>query len=437
MTIEIVMPKIGLNMEEGMIVDWVKKEGDTVKRGDVLFILETDKVTVESEAQQDGTLVKILVKKGERVPVKTPVALMTAEEEPYTDISRNTDRTAENKTHNKPITAPVSPPPTRAKNGKVLASPKAKLFMREHGINPDEINVSANGPIKFHQVSGFSNKSVHHTGQVRATPLAKRIAKKTGLDLAAVVGTGSMGRINKHDIESTLNIHNLEQKPMPSKSDLPFNGVRAVIAERMLRSSQSTAAVTLHTEVDATRMVEFRHARKAKGESIVPSYNAFLISLVAITLNQHREMNAQISGGNIVFPSEINVGLAVDRPDGLRVVVVKAADQKSTEHIQADLVNLIDRVQTNRSTPDDFSGGTFTITNLGEYGIDRFTPIINPPEIGILGVGQISEKLVIRDGKVIQRSMVSLSLTFDHRAIDGAPAARFLQTLANLIENFQ
>lgn len=434
MATEVVMPKIGLNMEEGMIVEWVKKEGDSVKRGDVLFILETDKVTVESEAQLDGVLVKILVKKGERVPVKTPVALITSEGEIYNGGAQTILKTTETLTPKNLATSGISTLPIRPTNGKVLASPKAKFYIRKHALDVNQIAGTVKGPIKFQHVSDYAKEAHDQKGRVLATPLAKRIARAQGLDMATVAGTGALGRINRHDVEEALSSQGKGQKAKSAEGMSPIQGVRAVIAERMLRSSQGTAAVTLHTEADATSLVEFRQVRKAKGHSIVPSYNAILLSLVAKALAEHRVMNARINGENIEFINEINVGLAVDRPDGLRVVVVRGADQKSADQIQVELVALVERAQSNRSTPDDFTGGTFTITNLGEYGVDRFTPIINPPETGILGIGRIAEKLVIRDGKITQRFMVTLSLTFDHRIVDGAPAAKFLQSIVHLIE---
>lgn len=437
MSIEIVMPKIGLNMEEGMIVEWVKKEGDYVNRGDVLFVLETDKVTVDSESQHEGLLAKILVPEGEPVPVKTPVALMTSEGESIDAVSLTE---AVSELPNDSERADYSGLPinqTPSKSGKVLASPKAKFYARQQKLDLNLISNSVDGIVKFKHVVGYTQELSETKSKVLATPVAKRIAEEEGLDLRSVVGSGTSGRITRQDVENALESKADIQLPAPDEKSIPVKGVRALIAERMLNSSQSTASLTLHMEVDVTRLVKFRQARKESGHSVMPSYNAIIISLVSKALVEHPFMNAKLEGGFIEMRDKINIGLAVDQPDGLRVIVINDADQKSIDQIQMDMISLIDRVQSKTSLPDDLTGGTFTITNLGVYGIDRFTPILNPPETGILGIGRISEQLVLKEGKIAQRSMMTLSLTFDHRVIDGAPAARFLQTIVHLIEEFE
>lgn len=437
MTIEIVMPKIGLNMEEGMIVEWVKKEGDNVKPGDVLFVLETDKVTVDSEAQQEGVLAKILVKEGERVPVKTIVALMVSEGETYADVTPDAEKSKAASTPKQPDSTAISAGQVQSSSGKILASPKAKFYARQQKLDLNLISNSVDGIIKFKHVVGYTEESNESKSKVLATPVAKRLAEEKGLDLRSVIGSGTSGRITRQDVEDALQSQVDIQLPAPDKKSIPVKGVRAVIAERLLNSSQNTASLTLHMEVDVTKLVEFRQARKEYRHSVIPSYNAIIISLVSKALGAHPLMNARLEGGSIELRDRINIGLAVDQPDGLRVIVINDADQKSIDQIQVDMISLIDRVQTKTSLPDDLTGGTFTITNLGVYGIDRFTPILNPPETGILGIGRISELLVLKEGKIAQRSMMTLSLTFDHRVIDGAPAARFLQTVENLIEEFE
>ena len=419
MTIEIVMPKIGLNMEEGIIVEWIKKTGDEIKRGDVLFILETDKVTVESEAQQEGKLVKILVPEGERVPVKTPVALMIIEGEDYVDERETPAEIPSLPAHPK-LDLPYNIPPAQLNSRKYFASPKAKYYARQEGLDLDRVAADVEGIVKFEHVIKYARSAQTLQRPLAVTPLAKRIAKDEGVDLATVIGSGVSGKITRQDVEDALKSQVGAQPPLIARKSAAMKGVRALIAERMLHSSQITAPVTLHSEVDITGIVEFRQSIKESGVSIVPGYNAILISLVAKALEAHPVMNSRNDGETVTSNVEINIGLAVDHPDGLRVVVVRNANEKTFARIQVDLVEMIGRVQSNTSTADDLSGGTFTITNLGAYGIDQFTPIINPPETGILGVGRITEKLVLKDGKIAQRSMMTLSLTFDHRVIDGA-----------------
>lgn len=433
MSIEIVMPKIGLNMQEGMIVEWVKKEGDPVKRGEVLFVLETDKVTVDSEAQENGVLAKILVPVNQRVPVKTPVAILVAEGEIYSGEATPATVVSSAAVPAVVETTPAMVAMSVSSNGKVLASPKAKHYAREHGIDLGQVLIGSGGVVKYAQVVAAAQGAPTAAG-VQATPLARRIAKSEGLDLAKVTGSGTDGRITRSDVAQALRS---QPAAVPVPVPMALEGVRGVIAERMLYSSQNTAAVTLNSDVDATSMVAYRQGLKAAGASILPSYNAILISLAAKALVAHPQMNARLQEGAIQYNDEINVGMAVDQADGLRVVVVRNADKKSVAQIQVDLVDLIDRLQRGHSLPDDFTGSTFTITNLGAFGIDNFTPIINPGETGILGIGRITEKLVIHKGKIAQRSMLTFSLTFDHQIIDGAPAARFLQAIAQQVETLE
>jgi len=432
--IEIVMPKIGLNMEEGTIVDWIKKEGDEVKRGDVLFVLETEKITAESESPYDGKLVKILIQEGKRVPVKTPVALLEAAEgsiplDKKEKIEDKLSSALEPHLVSSQLAISTSP-------RSYLASPKAKFYARQYGIDLVQVASQVGGIIKHKHLIAFTQSSQPLSKPV-ATPVAKRMAQEAGIDLSTVTGSGVAGKITRQDIEDILKKQTEQRTPALEKKASPLKGIRAVIAERMLSSSQNTASVTLHSEADITNIVNFRKRLKEIGSNIIPSYNAIFISLAAKALEGYPTMNSLSDSETIISSDEINVGLAVDHVDGLRVVVVKHANQKTLSRIQADLEELIGRVRANSSTLDDLSGGTFTITNLGAYGIDYFTPIINPPQTGILGVGRITEKLVIKDGKIAQRNMITLSLTFDHRIIDGAPAAQFLQMIVTQIENFK
>ena len=383
---DVVMPKLGLNMTEGLLVEWLKKEGDPVKKGDLLFSVETDKITTEAEANVDGVLAKILVKGGETVPVRTVVGL---------------------------ITAP----------GEVLANDHLPVAVEKgEAVNPMQESAS----LSVSQVSSQSR------GPVMASPIAKRMAAEKGIDLAMVKGSGPDGRISLEDVERAWQEMSAGSAAKPAAGkDVKIEGVRAVIAERMLASSQTTAQVTLHMEIDVSAMTVYRQNLKAAAVKEVPSYNAILASVTAQALKEHPYMNAVQEGKVIKTLEHVNVGVAVDTEAGLVVVVVPDTDRKDPQAVQAQLTPLIERALARKSLPDDMSGGTFTITNLGGFGVEGFTPIINPPEMAILGVGRIVEKLVILEGKVAQRPMMTLSLTFDHRLVDGAPAARFLQTLAN------
>jgi len=394
------MPKLGLNMSEGLIVEWLVQEGDQVHKGDALLVVETDKITIESESQADGLLGRILVPAGETVPVGTVVALLVAAGETL------------------PEAAPTAAHPATS------AAPPAS--------NPD---------------APAAHPAAH---KVQASPLARRIAKEHGIDLAVLVGTGRDGAITREDVEraiasrdaappapSTPSAPPAPQAAPAAGSSIPLRGVRGVIAERMLSSHLNTARVTLHTEIDATDLVAYRERLRAEsgtGERRAPGYNAILGALVARALREHPALNARQEGDAILLLDEVNIGFAVDTERGLLVVVVRGADRKTDDQIEAELGGLVGRALQGSSQPDDLTGSTFTVTNLGSFGIDAFTPVINPPEVAILGVGRIIKKPVAVEGQVALRSMLTLSLSFDHRLVDGAPAARFLQRVAALIQ---
>ena len=391
MPTEVVMPKLGLNMSEGRLLEWLRKEGDLIQRGDPLFVVETDKVTTESEAQVSGVLSKILVPAGDTVPVRTIVAHILAE-------------------------------------GEVAETPFKPTQPEAPGMET--------------RVEGPANTNVYipaeGSGKALASPVAKRMAKEHGVDLAAVKGSGPEGRIVQEDIERFLQSRRQAPSQLASETMVPIEGVRAVIARRMAGSLASTAQVTLQSEIDVSELVALRERLRLKAGQTgaqIPGYNALFIWLVAKALRDHPRLNATQDGDFIKIHAQINLGLAVDTPNGLMVVVVREADQKDIQEIHEELQELVARAVDRKSLPEDLEGGTFTLTNLGAFGVDGFTPIINPPEMAILGVGRIAEKLVIREGKVSQRHMSTLSLTFDHRLVDGAPAGRFLQSIGSLIEN--
>jgi len=439
MPTNVVMPKLGLNMIEGLVVEWLKQVGDFVKQGDLLFVVETDKITTESEAQVEGVLAKILVSAGEVVPVSTPVAIILAKDEALagdeaqvpSDVTQSP--ASQKKKH---AIRPTQASPT----GKVLASPAAKRLAKEYGLELSTIPGSGRfDSIKQMDVEGFLEAHKHeHSTKPLASPLAKRVAKEFGVDLMAIVGTGKNGQITRDDVERAATEQEQPATPFGVTQRIPISGVRATIAERMLLSMQQSAQITLHTEVDATYLVRLRHAFQEVAFSAgidVPSYNALLIEIVAQALSDHPHINARQEGDTILELEEVNVGLAVDTMRGLLVVVIKNADQKSALAIESELTTLAERARLGTATLDDLTGSTFTLTNLGMFGVDGFTPIINPPEVGILGVGRIVEKPVMVGGQVQGRPRMSLSLTFDHRVIDGAPAAKFLQHITQLIES--
>ncbi|MBC8447464.1 MAG: 2-oxo acid dehydrogenase subunit E2 [Chloroflexi bacterium] len=456
MVTEVILPKLGQTMEEGAIVEWLKREGDAIQRGEVLFTVESDKATLEVEAAARGFLRQILVPAGQTVPVLSVVALMTKTADEDIDgyqvegskVQRleAEDLTFEPETF-EPETA--TPETLKPEPGRVFASPRARKLAREKGVDLALVAGSGpNGRIVEKDVVAFLE------ALPKATPVARRLAEQAGLDLRTVQGTGPGGRITKEDVELALS--EVEGKalaqlpvpeavaPVPSKPETlepetlkPLTGVRAVIARRMAESHQTTASVTLTTEVDATAFVELRERLK---ESLAAElgfnvgYNDLLIKLAARALREFPYVNVRLEGEAIRHLQEIHVALAVDTDRGLLVPVIRNADRKGVTEIAGELRELVARAREGKALPDELTGSTFTITNLGMHEIDAFTPIINLPEAAILGVGRIKAKPAVVDGEMGIRQMMWLSLTFDHRLVDGAPAARFLQRIKQLIE---
>ncbi|MCA2002923.1 MAG: 2-oxo acid dehydrogenase subunit E2, partial [Chloroflexi bacterium] len=315
----------------------------------------------------------------------------------------------------------LTPPKT---DSAVRASPKARALARKLNVALEGINgTGIRNMVVAEDVQRLAAKPA-----VKASPVAQRVAEKTGVDLASVAGSGSGGRIMRADVERALQ----KQQVAP----LPLSGLRGIIAERLSQSWRERPQVTLITDADATNLVAARQQLNAElaaqGEKI--SYNALLIKLVAQALHEQPNVNVQLTASGLQTMSEINIGLAVDTERGLLVPVIRGALQKSLRQVNAEILALADRAIKGRSLPDDLSGGTFSVTNLGAYEIDAFTPLINPPECAILGVGRIVSKPVGLNGQVVLRDTLALSLSFDHRLIDGAPAARFLQRVKQLIE---
>lgn len=403
MITEVIMPKLGQTMEEGLLVEWFKQEGDGVERGDLLYTLESDKATLDVEATFRGYLRTILVEEGESVPVLTVVALIT--KTPDEDIEGYQPA------------APVEP------------------------VEADEQVETGEG----------TTVTTAAAGTVAASPRARRVAREKGVDLSRVTGTGEGGRIVEKDIEAFLaageepaaaasppEVSPTEIPQVEVKDTVPLTGLRGIIAERMASSAHSTARVTLVSEVDATALVEFReHLKKeVSGQwGFIPGYTELLSAAVTRALKEFPWMNARLSadGMTIEHLKEINLGIAVDTDRGLLVLVVRNAGEKSLRTFGTELAGMVERALAGRSLPDDLTGGTFTITNLGAFGIDAFTPVINPPEAAVLGVGRIQSKPVVEGDEIVIRQMLTLSLVFDHRLMDGAPAARFLERVTDLI----
>ncbi len=458
---EIVMPKLGLIMTEAKLAEWYIEDGEWVEDGELLFALESDKSTIDIEAPAGGR-VAIVVPSGDTVPVMTPVAYIYIGEAPMPGSK------------GKPVNATVEEttvkegseqkPPGQARPiSLVRASPKARKQARLQGI--DLADVLGSGPREMVVVADLDQ--IVKQDPVNATPIARKMAAEYGLDLRAFTGTGSGGRINRNDVNNVLAgaMANLpatepasasgtaegapDESPPESgtpnfgtpsfgtpsfgEKPRPLTGLRGVIAERLSESWRERPQVTLTTEVEATNLVSARRQLIAETGRTV-SYNAFFLMAAARVLREQPYVNVRLTDAGVVTLKNINIGLAVDTERGLLVPVLFRADKNSILALDTKINAMVQRALSGRLLPDELSGGTFTITNLGPYGIDAFTPIINPPEAAVLGIGRIAPRPFVVDRQLEVRETVILSLSFDHRLLDGAPAASFLQRIATLIE---
>ena len=392
MAVEVVMPKFGLTMTEGTIQQWFKAEGDAITAGEALFEVETEKVLYEIEAPADGTVAKLLYAVEAVVGVGLPVAVLAEAGEDVAEIAaRYADAAG----------APAAPAPAAATSPE--AAPAAE-----------------------------SAAPADRPKRMPVTPAARKLAKEHAIDLDRVTGSGPRGRITREDVQKIIDGGGQPAAtPAPTADETqPLRGMRKVIAERMHQSLQGSAQLTITSEVDVSELIDRRHAVR---QEFSVTYTDFIVQACAHALRQHPRMNATLEDATLHLNRGIHVGLAVALDEGLIVPVVRDADRKSLKEIAGEAKTLAEKARAGRLTLEDVSGGTFTVSNLGMYGVDAFTPILNTPQTGILGVGRIVEKPALSRGEIAKRSTMVLSLTFDHRVIDGAPAGAFLQTVADLL----
>ena len=451
MAIELRMLQMDQTMTKGKIGKWLVKEGDTVTQGQPILEIETDKVVHEQESPTDGVIAQLLAEEGANVPVNAILAIIGAPGEEVARVEVGT--TVEQPTPVQPEQPKATSSTTQEKQGDLAptlkASPAARQLAEKLAINLTEVKASGpGGRILESDVQRYidlrGEAPAAETARLKASPLARRLAKEHGLDLSSIIGSGPDGRIVRDDVLQAASAVPTPTAPViettaPQQATevISMSGIREIIAERMTLSVQTNASVTLHTEVDATNFVELRGMLndKLQAREVSLTYTDLLVKVVANALGEHPRLNATLTDDGIHLLSEINIGVAVALEDGLVVPVVRNADKERLSEISAQVRDLAERARINQLTPRELQGGTFTITNLGNFGIDAFTPIINPPESAILGVGRILKKPVVHNDEIAIRSMLTLSLTFDHRVIDGAPAAQFLQTVAGYIQD--
>lgn len=449
MAVELRMLQMDQTMTKGKIGKWLVNEGDTVTEGQPLLEIETDKVVHEQESPTEGVIAQLFAQEGTDVPVNALLAIIAAPGEEVERIEIDTAaETPKTEEPSQPATKPsvtTKAQPTRTKQtiDQIKVSPAAQQLAEKLSIDLSQVKPSGPGgrilESDVHRYIETRGPVSTESTRLKASPLARRLAKEFGLDLTTISGSGPEGRIVRDDVlQASDGIPAQVFQPEPVTSEvIELSGIRKIIAERMTMSVQTNASVTLHTEVDATAFVDLRALfnEELQQKEISLTYTDLLVKVVANTLQTHRQLNATLTEEGIQLIGEINIGVAVALEEGLVVPVIRNANQIGLAAISDQIRTLAEKARNNQLTPSELQGGTFTLTNLGNFGVDAFTPIINPPECAILGVGRIIKKPVIHNDEIAIRSMLTLSLTFDHRVVDGAPAAQFLQTVSQYIQN--
>jgi pyruvate dehydrogenase E2 component (dihydrolipoamide acetyltransferase) len=428
----VVMPKLGDTMEEGKILNWLVKEGDTVEKGDSLAEIETEKVTIPVEAFASGTVRKIIAPAGTVVPVGEPIALTGAADEPLpTEAAGQARAEAE--------TAPPAAPPVAS---ATQAAPGGQQATTATAAAPAYVT-NGRGAIA---VAPAPAPVTPGGGRVFISPIARRIAAEHGVDIATIQGTGPGGRVIRDDVEAVLARQQAVQAGLPQAVAAPEQEVRAVplsmmrktIAKRLQQSAQTAPHFYVTMAIDATALGALREQINAYAETLPQplkvSLNDLIIKGVAQAIAAMPEVNVSFNGDELLYKRHINIGVAVALEQGLIVPVIRDADQRGVLDIAREARRLAEAARTGKLKPEEFQGGTFSISNLGMFGVEEFTAIINPPEAAILAVGAAVPTPVVYEGQIVVRDVMKVTLSVDHRALDGAQAARWLQALKRLLE---
>ncbi len=438
MSTKVVMEALSPTMEEGRLVEWKKQEGDAVAVGDVLAEVETDKAVMELVARAGGTLLKQVIPAGTTVPVSDLVAVIGEPGEDVGNVGAPPKKPAPKAA--KTEEQATQPAPDRNRPSSMPAAPPAEAVTEGNGQQPAP-RPPAQAPAR----------GAPSGGRVKASPLARRMAAERGIDLASVSGSGPEGRVVARDLEGAAArapaapaaAAPAARSPVPAApripagvpyADVPLTQIRKTIARRLTQSIGPIPTFYLTTEVDMERAAEAREALLAAGGEKV-SFNDIIIKATARALKRHPECNAWWQDDHIRYWNEVHVSMAVAIEDGLITPVIRHTDLKSLREIAAESRDLAGRARERRLKPEEYTGGTFSVSNLGMLDIDEFTAVINPPETGILAVGRMVPQPVIHEGAVAIRRRMRLTMSCDHRVIDGATGAKFLQTLRGMLEN--
>ena len=436
----VIMPKLGFNMDQGTVVQWLKKEGDAIEEREEVLEIETDKTVMPVEAPRSGILRKILVAEGEVVPVTLPIAIIGDKEE---DISQMIDeayqklgkiKVGEKKESKVEIEAsPVIEKKEEIKSkeeGFKKISPRAQRKAKELGVEVQLVEGS--GPegavIEKDIISYYQN---HRT---KVSPVAQKIAKKVGLDIGAIKGTGIKGKVTKRDLQEILakseEVNKIEKR-------ISYTGMRKIIGDRLSQSKFTAPHIYFTVSVDMSKVIDLLNRFNQDSEEKI-SINDFLVFAVAKVLAEQLNINCSLFGEEIVYHKDINIGVAVALEEGLIVPVIKNANKKNLSILSKEIKKLIKLARERKLMPEDYQGGTFTISNLGMYGIENFTAIINPPEAAILAVGAVKRAPVVIEEEGVEKigicSLMKVTLSVDHRLIDGAMAANFLKQIKYYLE---
>lgn len=444
---EVLMPKLGLTMTEGTIEEWKYKEGDSVKKGDILFSVATDKLTNDVEAEADGVLLKILLPEGETAPCKAVIAYIGEAGEVIAEGGASAESTAAQAPASSAAAVPAKTPAvTRDPGAPVLASPAAKKLAKEKGV--DLALVAGTGPkgrITLEDVEAYltAPKANDPAAEVKTSPLAAKLAEELGVDVSKIQ---TDGRVMKADVLAAAGVCTAapaaEAAPAIAAGDndeapVKVNPLRRSIAANMANSWHTSPRVTYTFAVDVTAMKALRAKLKdsLKEQGIKLTYNHILMKVVAKALMEFPDVNASFADNMLTRHKHVNMGLAVAKGDGLIVPNVKNADSKSLAEIAKETEALIEATRSGKIDMKDMTGGTFTISSLGPYGVRSFSPIINQPELAILGVCDIVDTPIVCNGEIVIRPMMNLCLTADHRVVDGVMASKFMKRVVELLEN--
>jgi len=431
---EIVMPKLGLTMTEGTIEEWKYKEGDAVKKGEALFSVATDKLVNDVEAEEDGILLKILLPAGETAPCKAVIGYMgqAGEKIPESgDAHTEAQKEASVPTN-------VSQKQSVVANGPsihILASPAARKLAREKDVALENIvGTGPNGRISLDDVEVYVANSQAAKPAVKTSPMAAKLAEELGVDVGKI---NTSGRVMKADVLAAVAGTTAVDDESNALPPVKVNPLRRSIATNMTKSWHTSPRVTYTHPVDCTELKEFRSRLNSslKEQGIKISYNHILMKVVSKALTEFPDVNGSFEDSMLTHHKHVNMGLAVAKGDGLIVPNVKKCEEKSLSAIAKETETLIEATRSGKIAMTDMTGGTFTISSLGPYGITSFSPIINQPELAILGVCDMVDTPVVRDGQIVVRTMMNLSLTADHRVVDGVMASKFLKRICELLEN--